>query len=114
MFAVSYANGAPSTIPTCDLYLRRAIIPAYSAEWSRTASASADLRSMNRLSRAARSSRFKAIIFARASPPRMTSKASYSIPSMTAAATAPAGSRVKPSSGPARDERIIGVSVAPG
>jgi anti-sigma factor RsiW len=41
-------------------------------------------------------------------------KASCSIPSMTAAAITLAGSRVNPSSGPAPDERIMGVSVAPG
>jgi len=44
----------------------------------------------------------------------MTSKASASIPARIASATALAGSRAKPSSGPAFDERIIGVSVAPG
>jgi hypothetical protein len=37
-----------------------------------------------------------------------------SMPSTMAAATAEAGSREKPSSGPARLDFIIGVSVAPG
>ena len=41
-------------------------------------------------------------------------KGSSSMPAMTALATVAAGSRVKPSSGPAFDDLIMGVSVAPG
>ena len=67
-----------------------------------------------RSSIAAGLSRLSAIIWARVSPPRMTSKASVSMPSIVASATADAGSRPNPSSGPARFVFIIGVSVPPG
>ena len=85
-----------------------------SAEWSRTASARAGLMPRNRWSIAAGSSRFSAIILSLASPPRTTSNASARIPATIASATADAGSRPKPSSGPARLDFIIGVSVPPG
>src|SRR5260221_5522866 len=79
------------------------------AEWSFTASSRAGFSPRNRSSTAAGSSRLRAIILARVSPPRITSKAFASIPSTMASATAEAGPREKPSSGPARPAFIIRV-----